>query len=421
MKSVTPSKIDGAVDAPPSKSMMQRAVIAAALAEGETRIANATFCDDALAALRVVETLGAKVERSQKGAVIRGVGMVRGESVEPAGSTLDCGESGTCMRMISAVAALYEREMTITGSGTLLTRPVSMVEVPLRALGARCETNDGKPPIIVKGPIHGGKITVDGSESSQFLSGLLMALPLCKKDSVVDVSHLKSKPYVSMTLALMRKFGVDIECDVELRCFRIRGGQEYRATQYAVDGDWSGAAFLLVAGAIAGSAKVRGLKPSSQADEAIVEALRLAGAEIRDDAKGVAVKNRELAGFDFDANDCPDLFPPLAVLACNCNGKSVIRGVGRLKCKESDRAAALVSELGKMGADIKVIGGRMEIAGKRLQGGEVESHGDHRIAMACAIAALTSEKGVEIEGDGCVSKSYPAFFEDLKKLGAIVK
>ncbi len=487
MKWVKPSGISGAVDAPPSKSAMQRALIAAALADGESTLSNPSLCDDSLAAMRVVGALGAEVEpglRLRRWMARRETGtlpgtmrleeeviVVRGRGT-PHGSVLDCGESGTCMRMIAPVAALHGTEFTITGSGSLMERPVGMVEGPLRALGARCETRNGKPPITVKGPLHGGRAAVDGSESSQFVSGLLMALPRCREDSELEVSGLKSRPYVSMTLSVMEDFGVGAGCDSAMGRFTVRGGQEYRAAKYRVCGDWSAAAFLLVAGAIAGKAKVRGLKSAAsrtgasqgsssqadtsqtktshantrqagtnpvgisqadasqagtnqadtnQADSAITDALASAGAKVRRGRDGVEVSGGELAAFAFDATACPDLFPPLAVLACSCRGTSTILGASRLRHKESDRAAALAGELGKLGASIRVAGDRMEITGRKLKGGSMDSRGDHRMAMAGAVAGLASEKGVQVENEGCVSKSYPGFFRDLGKLGAIVQ
>ncbi|MEW6722570.1 MAG: 3-phosphoshikimate 1-carboxyvinyltransferase [Candidatus Micrarchaeota archaeon] len=424
MRFIKPAAVSGRLDAPPSKSMMQRAVIAAALADGESVLSNPSFCDDALAAMKVVEVLGAKAEREERLVRVKGSGGpdAGGGLPDAGGRVLDCGESGTCMRMISAVAALFGKEFTITGRGSLMNRPVGMIENPLRTLGAECRTQNGKPPIVVRGPIHGGRVEADGSESSQFVSGLLMALPLCKENSELNVLKLKSGGYIGITWEVLARFGVRIDKDVHARPrervdrYFVNGGQSYRPGRFRVDGDWSGAAFLLVAGAIAGSVEVRRLG-FGQPDSAIMDALSDAGADAETvDCDNARVQGGPLKAFEFDASDCPDLFPPLAVLACNCEGKSVIRGARRLAHKESDRAAVLARELGRLGADIKVVGDRMEIAGRKLAGGRVNPHGDHRIAMAAAIAALNSEKGVEIEDEGCVSKSYPRFFEDLEKV-----
>ncbi len=390
--------------------MMQRAVAAATLVHGSSVLLNPSFCDDALAALGIAEGLGADVSREPTKVRIKGGG-------KPKGHRLACGESGLCMRFFSPIAALFDRSFTLTVRGSLVARPVGTLEEPLKALGARCQTHCGFPPVAVRGPIRGGKVSVDGSMSSQVASGLLMALPLCPQDSVLTVSNLKSKPYLRMTLSLLKEFGIIIHYDEELRRFEIPGKQAYHPRTYRVEGDWSGGAFLLVAGAIAGRVKVRGLSEKSlQADRAILETLERAGAEVDTERGAVTVEQSGLKAFEFDATDCPDLFPPLAALACHCQGRSVIRGTERLRHKESDRALALVSEFRKMGARIRVQGGTMEVTGGRLKGGEVSSHQDHRIAMACAVAGLASEKGVHIRDWSCVGKSYPQFFDDLDAL-----
>ncbi len=414
MEEIRPGSIDGIASAPPSKSMMQRAIAAAALANGKSVIGNPSTCEDALAAMKAVEAIGASVDVSGGKALVNGGG-------KKTGGKLDCGESGLCMRMLSPVCSLFDNEFVLSGRGSLLERQAGMIEGPLRQLGAKCETNKGKPPITIHGPIHGGEIEIDGSQSSQFLTGLLMALPLCKEDSVVKVKNLKSKPYVQMTLGLLEKFGIAVEASGKLDEFRITGRQRYTPANYDVEGDWSGAAFLLVAGAIAGRVTVSGLREDSlQADRAIVDALQKAGAKVNVQMGEVDVRKGTLVAFDFDAADCPDLFPPLAVLACNCKGKSRLKGALRLKGKESDRGAALVSELGKLGAKITVEGDEMTIMGGTLSGGEVDSHNDHRIAMACAVAALNCSSGVRITNENCVAKSYPKFFEDLEKIRVVL-
>jgi 3-phosphoshikimate 1-carboxyvinyltransferase len=410
MKMINPSSFGGTLTAPPSKSMMQRAVAAAALSPGSSILLNPSFCDDALAALGIAEGLGADVSRESTKVRIKGGG-------KPKGHRLACGESGLCMRLFSPIAALFDRSFTLTGRGSLVARPVGTLEEPLKALGARCQTHRGFPPVAVRGPIRGGKVSVDGSMSSQVASGLLMALPLCPQDSVLTVSNLKSKPYLRMTLSLLKEFGIIIHHDEELSRFEIPGKQAYHSRTYRVEGDWSGGAFLLVAGAIAGRVKIRGLSGKSlQADRAILEALERAGTEVATERGAVTVEKSGLKAFEFDATDCPDLFPPLAALACHCRGRSLIQGTERLRHKESDRALALVREFRKMGALIRVQGGTMEVTGCRLKGGEVTSHQDHRIAMACAVAGLASEKGVRIRDWSCVGKSYPQFFDDLEAL-----
>ena len=410
MKKILPCRIEGALEAPSSKSMMIRAVAAALLSNGKSIIIRPSYCDDALAALACAKALGARVKAGKNK-----IEIIGGNIVSP--KRLDCGESGLCMRMFAPIAALCIRKTVLAAKGTLSSRKVGMMEKPLSQLGVSCVSKGGLPPITVQGPMNGGTVELDGSESSQFLTGLLMALPLCPGDSVLAVANLKSKPYVEMTIGLLCDFGVKVRANAALSRFEIPGRQKYSSRKYEVEGDWSGASFLLVAGAIAGSVSVKGLRAdSSQADRAVLLALKSAGAKVKVSKDAVSVEKSALSAFDFDATDCPDLFPSLAVLACNCHGTSRIKGATRLSGKESNRASALVSELGKMGASLSVKGDVMEITGTRLSGGEVDSHGDHRIAMACAVAALASEKGASISGDECVSKSYPSFFEDLMRL-----
>ncbi len=413
-----PSEIRGSVTTPPSKSMMVRAAALTVLAEGTTKIFNPSFCDDGLVALGVVETLGAQLEKGKGEISVHSKGIFRNV---PKSSVLECGESGLCMRTFAPIVALSGKEFTLNAKGTLLKRPMEMLGELLQ-LGASVATSDGFAPVRVKGPIHGDNMKIDGSKTSQFLTGLLMALPLCKEDSVIEVSDLKSKQYVEMTIALVKDFGVGIDNE-NFRIFRISGAQKYAPSRHCtLEGDWSGAAFMLVAGAIAGKVKVNGLRlDSPQADKAIIDALEKAGAKITTGASSISIEKNELNAFEFDATGCPDLFPPLVALAANCNGTSFFTGTKRLRAKESDRAAALRSEFAKMGIRIVVKGDVMHVKGGKIRRAEVEPHGDHRIAMACAIAALNADGEVRIKNPGCVFKSYPDFFDDLEKLMKVEK
>jgi 3-phosphoshikimate 1-carboxyvinyltransferase len=321
--------------------------------------------------------------------------------------------------MFAPIAGLSRYRFFIEGSGSLSSRPMKTLET-ISLLGARCTTAGGYPPVIVQGPIQGGTVRVDGSTSSQFLTGLLMAAPLCKNDSRIDVADLKSKPYVLMTIDLLKCFGITVDHDSDLTSFSIKGNQHYKAQSLAIEGDWSGAAFLLVAGAVAGSVRVEGLHTDSfQADKAILDGLTQAGATVETDDKHILVKRGDLHAFEFNAEDCPDLVPPLAALAAHCTGKSVIYGIERLKHKESDRALTVASEFSKLGVRVHLLPDRMEIYGSRPQGNCVDSHNDHRIAMACAVAALGASGPVAIGNPGAVAKSYPRFFEDLDSLKAV--
>ncbi len=420
MKLIKPSKINGSVEARPSKSLMQRAVAASMLAEGISAIRNPSFCDDSLAALGIAKKFGAKINKTPKKVEIRGINIK--ENLTSEKLRLDCQESGLCVRMFSPIAALFDKEIIITGKGSLLSRPVGMIEKPLTLLGAtKCIAKNGFPPIEIKGPIKGGNIGVDGSISSQFLTGLLMALPLCENDSEIAISNLKSKPYIRMTLDVLDHFGIKVNADKSLREIHVDGNQKYKPCEFEIENDWSSAAFLLVAGAIAGKVELKGLnKDSEQADRSILAALKCAGALLEIKKNSVVVEKNNLQAFEFDISNCPDLFPALAVLACNCRGKSKIMGIERLRHKESNRAFILAQELKKMGAKINVFENHAEIKQSGMHFAKADSHNDHRIAMACSIAGLTSENGVRIIGEKCISKSYPEFFDDLKKIGADV-
>ncbi|MCP4214993.1 MAG: 3-phosphoshikimate 1-carboxyvinyltransferase [bacterium] len=410
-KSIRPSAINGTLCAPASKSMLQRAIAAAVLSAGNTTILNATFSNDAKAAVRIAQALGAKVTIDNRTIRICG-------GLKPTGDALNCGEAGLSIRMFAPIAALWHEPLTLTGEGSLLSRPLSMVEAPLRQLGCSVQTSEGFPPLTVKGPLKGGKAVVDGTVSSQVLTGLLMALPAAANDSILTVDNLKSTPYIDMTLALLERFGVLVE-HADYKRFIIKGNQAYKSKtgQYAVEGDWSGASFPLVAGAVGGSVRLTGLDiDSPQADREIMTALERAGAKIAINGNVVEVQKTDLKAFELDATDCPDLFPPLVALACNCSGTTKLTGVERLTHKESNRADALMDIFSALGGVLRVKGNLMEIEGGKLKGGTIDSHNDHRIAMTAALAAINAESEVIIQRPECVAKSYPDFYEDFAAL-----
>lgn len=408
---VFPSIISGTVPAPPGKSQTQRAIAAGLLATGTTVIHNPSRCNDSMAALRVAEGLGAYVTVSETEYRITG-------GSPGCGITLNCRESGLAMRMFAPIAALSKYPFILTGEGSLKSRPMRMIETALNQLGASCHSNSGLLPLSIQGPMNGGSITIDASVSSQLLTGLLMALPGTPDDSVIDVVDLKSKPYMEMTLDLLSRFGIRIE-NRDFRRFLIPGKQQYQAHDITIEGDWSGASFLLVAGAIGGEIEVTGLRPESlQADTAILDALQQAGAFTVVRGNSVKVISAPLRAFRFDATNCPDLFPPLAVLAACCEGTSVITGTTRLLHKESNRAASIAEEMRKLGIIIDLIGNEMHIHGGKILSGSVNSHNDHRIAMMEAVAAIRSEGPVKILDSHCVTKSFPLFFDTLSQVGA---
>jgi len=408
-----PSAIKGTLKAPASKSMTQRAIAAALLADGQSIIHNPSYCDDSLAAMSIAVGLGARVEPQVNELKINGSAVLK----EP---KLNCGESGLAIRMFSPIAALYPAEIKMVGANSLKKRPMFMIEEALKQLGVKCTSSGGFLPLTIEGPIVGGHCEIDGSVSSQLLTGLLMALPLAAGNSEIRVNNLKSKPYIDMTIQILKSFGISVE-NRDYSLFRIQGNQKYIPQSYTVEGDWSGGAFLLVAGAINGQLCVGGLRSDSmQSDKLIVNALENAGAHIISGENQIEITRSELKAFEFDATESPDLFPPLVALASYCEGISTIKGVSRLIYKESDRAKALQEEFGKMGIKIEIHNDLMFVIGGKPQGARVESHDDHRIAMAIAVSSLGATGKVSIRDSQCVAKSYPGFFDDLRHVGAVV-
>ena len=395
--------------APSSKSFTIRAVVAAMLAEGSSILKNPSRCDDALAAIKMAGYFG--VETHFENNIL----IIKGDSISEE-TLINCGESGLLARLMIPLASLTSKEITITGKGTLLQRNPGKISEPLRQLGVECTTNNGFMPVKVKGPLIGGKVEVDGSESSQFISGLLMASPKAVSDSEILVNDLKSRPYIDLTIDLLTKFNIKIE-NRDYQSFKIPGNQKYKAAEIEIEGDWSGAAFLLVAAAINGQVSVKGLNRfSEQADRNILQALMAAGVQVNWEDDGILVSKSPLSAFEFDATHCPDLFPPLAVLAAAANGTSKIKGIERLRNKESNRGLTLQQELGKLGIEIVLDGDTLLVKGGKIRGGIIFSHHDHRIAMAAAVAGLIAGEPVIIQSAECVSKSWPTFFEDLEVL-----
>ncbi|MFA6127315.1 MAG: 3-phosphoshikimate 1-carboxyvinyltransferase [Bacteroidales bacterium] len=405
------SRISGDVVAPASKSYSQRALAAALLAKGTTTILNPSRSEDALAAMGIISQLGATIEDRGDQLLIKG-------GFNPKGQKLDCREAGLSLRMFSPIAALADQTMLMNGSGSLLMRPVNMIADALNQLGCRCQTQDGFLPVWIKGPLKSGKATIDGSVSSQLLSGMLMALPTVRGNSEIKVNNLQSLPYIDMTLSILKHFGISVTHE-QYSTFLIPGKQKYRPSAITVEGDWSGAAFLLVAGALAGNVTVSGLQAESlQADRQILAALGFCGARCEIGTNSITVSRNELKAFDFNATHCPDLFPPLVALAAHCNGVSRLEGVGRLVHKESNRSKVLQEEFYKLGISMRIEGNNLYVTGPSLmKAGEVDSHGDHRIAMAAATVAMVARTPVKINGAECIAKSYPGFYQDVKNLG----
>lgn len=405
---------------------MQRACAAALLHEGETVISNPGNSNDDLSALGIIKDLGAEVTNQANGSLlIKSNGITGSEKHHLEGSrALNCGESGLGIRMFTPIAALSKQTISIDGSGSLVTRPMDFFDDIFPKLGISIQSNNGKLPLLITGPLQPKDITIDGSLSSQFLTGLLMAFGKAAAQPVtITVDNLKSKPYIDLTLQVMAHFGYSV-VNNNFESFTVSPVNSVtKQINYTVEGDWSGGAFLLVAGAIAGNIIVSGLDVSStQADKAILQAIIDAGANIsvRDNEIELSCPPSGFKGkpFHFDATDCPDLFPPLVALASCCNGTTAIQGVNRLAHKESNRGITLQQEFGKMGINIILQDDLMLVeGGTGLNGATVHSHHDHRIAMACAVAALNAVGNTVIEEAEAINKSYPDFYEHLIRLG----
>jgi len=401
---------------------MQRGCAAALLTTGQTTLINPGKSNDDLAALDVIQKLGVEIEQADNGNII-----ITSKGIHPINNEVNCGESGLGIRMFTPIAALSDQLITLTGTGSLLIRPMDFFDEILPKLGVKVKSQNGKLPLQIQGPLKPADIEVDGSLSSQFLTGLLMAYGAASaKNVTITVKDLKSKPYIDLTLQVMDHFGWKVEND-NYEKFHFPNSQisqfQNSKITYTVEGDWSGAAFLLVAGAIAGPITVKGLDTfSTQADKAILQALIDCGCKLSIEQEQIEIGPLPLKAFHFNANDCPDLFPPLVALAAYCEGTTVIEGVNRLTHKESNRSLSLQQEFAKLGIEIKLQDDLMLIkGGTGVKGATTHSHHDHRIAMACAVAALKAEGEVIIEDAEAINKSYPDFYEHLAKMGAIIK
>jgi 3-phosphoshikimate 1-carboxyvinyltransferase len=414
---VFPSLIHGTIQAPASKSCMQRACAAALLRVGKTIIKNFGISNDDVAAVDSIKRLGALVE------IIDNQLHITSQGVLPIDTTINCGESGLSVRLFTSIAALSNLPLTITGSGSLLQRPMDFFDTIFPILNINIKSNQGKLPFAIQGPMSPQTITIDGSLSSQFLTGLLFAYSASNATNVwIHVTNLKSKPYVDLTLDVLSNFGMKVPENKNYTSFYFNANTPAVTPDiinYTVEGDWSGGAFLLVAGAIAGKLTIKGLdNTSSQADKALLNVLKACGCELNIEPNKITVSSTQLNSFYFDATECPDLFPPLVALALYCKGTTTIKGISRLTHKESNRALTLKTEFEKLGATLILQNDEMLIQGLELiKGAVVHSHHDHRIAMALSIAALKADKEVIITEAQAINKSYPNFFVDLKKIG----
>ncbi|MFN4233521.1 MAG: 3-phosphoshikimate 1-carboxyvinyltransferase [Bacteroidia bacterium] len=405
---IYPSAFAGSFKAPPSKSYLQRAIAIAAMANHAVEIDGYAPSKDVDAAIAIAQNLGAEVDIHPQKIILKGNFSVTKIAA------IYGGEAGLSARMFAPIAALKEEKINITGEGSLLKRPMHMVIDALQQLGKSVNSNNGFLPLEISGKLIPQSIQIDASESSQLLTGLLIALPFANGNSEIKVAQLNSIPYIQMTLDILQQFGIKIQ-HTNFQHFFIEGNQRVKAVNYTVEGDWSGAAFHLVAAAIAGRVSIEGLqKNSAQADKAILQALEQVGASIYWlNENSVEIHKNKLQAFEFDATHCPDLFPPLAALAANCKGISKVKGVKRLLHKESNRALSIQSELQKFGIHVELKNDEMWIDGGNISGGKIHSHNDHRIAMMAAVLALNANAPVEIEEAEAIQKSYPAFFDDF--------
>lgn len=412
-KIVKYGSLKGRVQVPASKSDAQRAILAAALATGQTSIIHHPGKSaDVMWMINAVQQLGAKASWIDDSTL-----SVSGTSIDAFNSLLEVGESGLALRLLTSVASLSETTITLDGEGSLLQRKHNFFEQELPKFGVSVSSKNGSIPLTVKGPLSGGELTIDAGGSSQTISGLLMALPLVSNDSILHVKNLTSRPYLNMTLRTLEQFGIQIESKGD-DSFFIPCQQYYTACDYYVEGDWSAASYWLIASALGNDIEVEGLNMASlQADKALLNALMSAGCNPIISDTGIKINGQERKPLNLDATECPDLFPALVSYASLTEGTSVIKGVGRLANKESDRGKVLQQEFGKLGVNIVIKNDEMHITGKRiLSSAKVDTHGDHRIAMCLAIAGLFSDSEINISGADAVAKSYPEFWEDFKNL-----
>lgn len=413
---VRPGPCRGAVTIPPSKSLSHRAVICACLAPGESLVRHAAASRDLEATIAGMRCLGARIERRGDDLLIQG-----GNPFRPVGQRVDCGESGSTLRFFIPLFALSGAETSFTGQGRLLQRPQQVYAELFRQRGLTFE--QGAAELNIAGALTPGHYALPGDVSSQFITGLLLALPLLPGDSLISIRPpFESRSYVGLTLEAMAAFGVQAYW-VNPNELRVPGGQSYRAGIYEVPGDDSQMAFFAVLGAIAGEADCLGVaRESRQGDRVILDILRRFGAEILPIPGGFRVRRGELRGGEIDLSDCPDLGPILTVLGMYARGQTRIYNAGRLRYKESDRIAAMEAELGKLGAHIRSGPAELCVWGEPpYAGGTARSQNDHRVAMSLAVAAAAAAGPVTIEQAEAVQKSYPGFFTDLQALGIEVR
>lgn len=424
---INPSFLQGKVQVPPSKSVSHRAIICAALANGESKISNIILSDDIKATIAGLTSLGAQIEvipennTGRYTVKVQG-GLTNGGSV----AAIDCLESGSTLRFLIPLAAALGKNVTFNGRGRLVDRPLDIYYDLFAKQNFNYSTNSGKLPLQLQGSLQSGEYQLRGDVSSQFITGLMFALPLLKGDSkIILTSELQSKGYVDLTIQALKAFGIEIMHTTDYKEIFILGNQQYLATDYKVEADYSQAAFWLVAACLGAEVQCTGLnKDSLQSDKAILDIIQLMGGELTwVDNETVGCRAKQLKAMEIDVGDCPDLVPILAVLASCSLGETRIVNAARLRIKESDRLAAITAELKKIGAKISEVGDSLVICGQdQLTGaGKLDSWADHRIAMALAIATTRCTAANNLTGWQSVSKSYPEFWQEYQALGGDIQ
>lgn len=411
---INPRKISGEVIIPPSKSMAHRAVIAAALSKGVSTIENIDFSDDIIATIEAMRTLGAKIEVREKSLIIDG-----NSTFTKKGGVIDCNESGSTLRFLVPISIAKGNEITFVGRGNLGKRPLDIYYSIFNKQNIEYTYEENILNLKINGELVGDDFEVAGNISSQFITGLLFALPLLKDDSrIIITTELQSKGYLDLTLEMLNKFGIEI-INKDYKEFIIKGNQSYKAFDYTVEGDYSQGAFFLCANALGNKVISKGLDLNSlQGDKEVIEILERMGGSLKVEDNNINMMFNELKATIIDASQCPDVIPVLTVVAALCEGETKVINGERLRIKECDRLNAIATELNKIGANIIELENGLIINGvKEFTGGEVSSHNDHRIAMSMAIASTFCKEELIITNPKCVSKSYPDFWNDFKALG----
>ncbi|KNZ41418.1 3-phosphoshikimate 1-carboxyvinyltransferase [Acetobacterium bakii] len=418
---IKPGKLSGSLEIPPSKSVSHRAIISAGLARGESLISNVLLSQDMIATCTAMEALGAEIDY-QKQANYRHTLKIKGCDVLKLNTTeIDCNESGSTLRFMIPVLLLQNQRVVVTGKGRLVTRPMTPYYDLFREKSIAYEhlKQSQDLPLALKGKLTPGTYRLEGSVSSQFITGLLFALPLLPGDSIIQMtSPLESKPYVDITIDVLKSFGIVIDNENNER-FIVKGNQAYTACDYRVEGDFSQGAFWLVGGTIGDRIQCNDLNQSSrQGDKVIVDIIKTMGGDLDINPVGIVAKSNKTRGIEIDVSQCPDLVPILGVLGSLSTGTTRIINGERLRYKESDRLMATAEVLNALGGKVTETKDGLIIKGvEKLTGGRVKSHNDHRIAMAVAMASIVCEGTIILEGAEAVNKSYPHFWEDFEKIG----